>query len=161
MTNGMEVEKGTGVVTLIRYTSFSEKAFTRALDFVPERWDPPPRLAKQPPRPWPPLRIHENHDCTANFCSAVHTRVYSPIPRRDPIYDQIRYLTRCDLVHGLRVFMSVLVLPRFFFDSKRGRTAGHVSVCTHIHRQRAKLRLPRVVVFFFALFAHFFVCYWG
>lgn len=38
MGNGMAVEKGTGVIALIRYTSLSEDAFTRPADFVPERW---------------------------------------------------------------------------------------------------------------------------
>lgn len=38
MGNGMAVEKGTGVIALIRYTSLSEDAFTRPADFVPERY---------------------------------------------------------------------------------------------------------------------------
>lgn len=40
MSDGVVLEKGTGVITLIRYTSLSEDAFTRAADFVPERSEP-------------------------------------------------------------------------------------------------------------------------
>ncbi|CAN0125898.1 unnamed protein product, partial [Ectocarpus sp. 8 AP-2014] len=38
MKSGLELEAGTAFTLLLRYPCFSEHSFTRAKDFVPERW---------------------------------------------------------------------------------------------------------------------------
>lgn len=37
MKNGLNAERGTGFITLLRYPASSEEAFTRADEFIPER----------------------------------------------------------------------------------------------------------------------------